>query len=363
MEAWVTGLARATAMFPIVLAPLGHLFEPYRLSLSSFRGELVTAAEYMDAPISAGEVWLVRDAESVAHEPHNSLGQMRSRAMEGADAQERLVLVSRWPRSRYPSVPGSSLIEDAKVYRPNLLAPGSQGPESVIPLLRDARLDLREEWTRALLELGEGLLAALDHALFEVGATRAEDVITHLGPGERKELAIAGFLREGAQSHSWAVVNRNVELKDAVSAAICSLTKAGATAPSVFAELFSQERLIRRAIRRKARDVWGDGWRKSVLPGDLAPRVLGRAQDDIYPGARSVAELRDPLEWLTFPELMQVRERPEIGGLGLSDGMWRRLGKDVGPIRNRLAHMRLLRSEDLDVIRQWHRICIDRLAV
>lgn len=359
---WIAGLDRAAVTFPIVFAPLGHLFEPYRGLLESCQGQPASVAEYLESQVSTGTVWLIHDAESVVTDHQSGLSRMRARAMEGADKAERLVLVSRWPRSRYPSVPGSSLVEDAKIYRANLLPPDTGGPESVIPLLRGSNLDLVAEFTHALLELGEGLLAALDHAFFEVGAQRPEDAIRNLRLNEAKELLHAGFLKDHDGDLQWGVENRGRELRDAISAAICNITSASPTLPLVFSELFTHERLIRRAIRRKASEVWGSNWRKQVLPGDLAIRVLERAQGDVYPIARSVAELRDPLEWLTFPELMEVRRRSEIGGLGLTDAIWRRLSAEVSPIRNRVAHMRLLRDEDLDVIRQWHRICAQRLT-
>jgi len=70
-------------------------------------------------------------------------------------------------------------------------------------------------------------------------------------------------------------------------------------------------------------------------------------------GARTINEIRNPLEWLSLGELLELVERPPCDGLGLTAVEWRRFKQDVLPVRNRLSHMRLLKRGDKEVAQQW----------
>ena len=87
--------------------------------------------------------------------------------------------------------------------------------------------------------------------------------------------------------------------------------------------------------------------------GGLATEVLKRAQLDSSLSAVSVRELRDPLEWLTLSELLDIITSKRIGGLGVALHIWQKFREQVLPIRNRLSHMRLLKSRDEETVSIW----------
>jgi len=114
---------------------------------------------------------------------------------------------------------------------------------------------------------------------------------------------------------------------------------------------------IERSIRLKLRDyaisAFGSKWRSQVLHGDLATKVLGRARFDAAVTALSVAELRDPIEWLSVGELLQVISHRTVGGLGQDTVLWEKFTAEIVPIRNRLSHMRLIKKGDRETVLMW----------
>jgi hypothetical protein len=91
--------------------------------------------------------------------------------------------------------------------------------------------------------------------------------------------------------------------------------------------------------------------------------VLERARKDAQPSAGAVKELRDPLEWLTTVELLELREERELGDLGLESYLWTKLRNSVVPIRNRAAHMRFIGAQDARTVRNWRKIVLKSVGV
>ncbi|ALV40066.1 hypothetical protein AU252_01870 [Pseudarthrobacter sulfonivorans] len=87
--------------------------------------------------------------------------------------------------------------------------------------------------------------------------------------------------------------------------------------------------------------------------GGLQPEILRRAQLDTNVTAKSVTDLRDPLEWLTLGELMDLVRSEKFNNLGIEAAIWRKFQEQVVPVRNRLAHVRMLKSEDAEVVSMW----------
>ncbi len=110
--------------------------------------------------------------------------------------------------------------------------------------------------------------------------------------------------------------------------------------------------MIRRKVRSAAIEQFGARWRAQVVGGDLPNKILERARGEAYPGAVSLKEIRDPLEWLTLGELLEVATHGFMG-LGLDSVVWRKFAQDVLPARNRLTHMRLARRGDRELIGMW----------
>ncbi|WP_146247654.1 hypothetical protein [Curtobacterium sp. MCLR17_040] len=278
--------------------------------------------------------------------------------MSDMEAGGRIVLVSAAPRVAYPPVPGSSLFEDAK-FVSGPLAPvlemTASAPELVLPACNDGHAPLRTVLEAALRELGLELCASLDHALFEAVLDPA-DMFATLTSREVEALRGASLIRMTSSGPEWTMPLRIGELRDALSEVLSEQTDTQDAMAAVFAGLWSIERSVRRALRIRAMELWGPGWRRQVLAGDLKEKVEGRAKASAYAAASSVSQIRDPLEWLTMGELLETRGRGEIGDLGLEGPLWKTLANEVLPVRNQISHMRLLRPSDLATVLKWAKV-------
>ncbi len=121
----------------------------------------------------------------------------------------------------------------------------------------------------------------------------------------------------------------------------------------VTSAVWKMERMIRREVRYRALDAWGNSWKAALFSESLAKEVLERASHSVYHGATSVKQLRNPLEWLSLGELLNLKDRREIGDLGISSPLWRQFSAQILPIRNSLAHMRSLRPGDSAEALKW----------
>ncbi|HEX3004619.1 MAG TPA: hypothetical protein VHO27_10420, partial [Angustibacter sp.] len=79
------------------------------------------------------------------------------------------------------------------------------------------------------------------------------------------------------------------------------------------------------------------------------------------PRAAKLADLRDPLEWLTTSELLELRELRALGDLGIPAVLWGKLRTEIIPIRNKVAHMRMISEQDLRRATMWRRIVAERI--
>jgi hypothetical protein len=95
---------------------------------------------------------------------------------------------------------------------------------------------------------------------------------------------------------AWAFPRRILELKEALADVVSGIAEIGPDLGPTFSLLFCVERQIRSVMRTTAREVWGESWRSELLNGSLPSEVLKRATGDAYPAAKSLKELRDPLE-------------------------------------------------------------------
>jgi hypothetical protein len=178
-----------------------------------------------------------------------------------------------------------------------------------------------------------------------------------LNAREAEALQGAGLAVVEFGTYKWTIPMRFGEFREALSDALAQLTETQECLTQVFALMWSLERSIRMALRNRALDVWTTKWRQESLHGDFPKRILERATGDVYIAAKSIKEIRDPLEWLTLAELLELRQgRPEFGGLGVEDVVWKKFATEILPIRNRLSHMRLLREDDITVVRQWSNV-------
>ena len=204
-------------------------------------------------------------------------------------------------------------------------------------------------------EVSLSTLMELERALFEANA-QAHEIVGLLSPVPCTELRGAGLLRRGESGTLEPFDPRILsELGVAVSAAVASQTDAPPGFGEIAEHLFSIERMIRLQIRLHETSIRGDRWRRDLLSAHVEREVVDRAQLDAFPNVTKAHQLRDPLEWLSLGELLEIAHRLRL--LGKGERYWSTIKRDLSPIRNRISHMRLPLEEDRRTAKRiWHQI-------
>jgi hypothetical protein len=285
------------------------------------------------------------------------------------DMGKSVCMISVAPRIAFGNVPGSSLLEDAAlILLPQLI--DAECPSDArrqvgwrLPAITYGHeVNCVECLTVILSELGTGVLSALDHCLFEIDPQSAAG-LRFLTDREVEAVRGSGLLTVDVDGEAELVDKRLLgPVKEALSALLGAATVPPVSLASVSNGLWYIERTIRSALRREATKAQGKHWRTQTIPGGLAVEVMKRARSDTSLTASSVAELRDPLEWLTLGELLDLVTSNKHGGLGVDQLIWRRFSEQVVPIRNRLSHMRLLKSRDEEIVSIWVRLIRQQLG-
>jgi hypothetical protein len=143
------------------------------------------------------------------------------------------------------------------------------------------------------------------------------------------------------------------ELRDELATTLAAQLQPQSELSEIAEDLWTIERTIRLALRSAAVQQFGTKWRASLLHGDLNQKVLERAMVDGFVAGKSVKELRDPIEWLSLGELIEVVTSAQFKNLGLLPIFWTKFSQDVVPVRNRLSHMRHFKHGDRGVVRMW----------
>jgi len=293
---------------------------------------------------------LERYASEGASRP--SLGELRQAVSTLLGNDVEVCLWSTAPRVAFAPVPGSSLIDDASPFFLDLMPQSDADPEAVYPAIRHGA-SLTDIYRASLAELGVAVLASLDRAIYD-GQLGPETLFEMLDAREIEALRGAGLARccDG-EPYQLAAPLRFSELRDQLAATLAAQLEPQKELSGIAEELWTIERTIRLALRTAAVDEFGTKWRANVLHGDLNRKVLERAMVDGFVSAKSVKELRDPIEWLSLGELIEVVTSAKFENLGLLPIFWAKFSQDVVPVRNRLSHMRHFKHGDRGVVRMW----------
>jgi hypothetical protein len=349
---WVHEVERKAVESGVLFLQLGAANEPARRAVLQQCRSRFTVHEFIEAPAQEAGTYVIDQVEDLTRSPHDrSLGPLRERVSSGIPRGMKVILLSRAPRCAFPDVVGSSILADARyVHAPVVRAQDA----SQLPSSNEDGEDGAELLCRIVSELGTSLCATLDQLLFEHKLT-GPDVLTALEARQLEALEGSSLIARSTDgSHwTWNLPHHLYPLKDAVDKALIQQVEPHSDLPYIVTNLWIIERAIRAAIRDKALNAWKKDWRERCLNGDLPGKVLSRAQESAYMAARSMKEVRDPLEWLTLGELLQLRQRKEIGDLGIESGYWRKFTDEILPIRNRLAHMRSPHAGDRADTVKW----------
>jgi hypothetical protein len=358
---WILDLERKVRRYSLVFIHLGSAFSPLRRDLDDIEGKRLAIVEYLDQPAEdQPTLYVLKDFERASTTTDTTIGRLRERVFSDIDAGHLFILVSTKARNSFEAGPGSDLLADSRqVFAP--LNPHPAGEQlAVLPAYCDGELDGSGLLIECLEELGSSTVLALSQALWEEGLSPSESIKV-LERSDIEVLRGAGFIHLHQDSVAWAFPQAWKKLKNAVALVSSRYTEETAWLSSAFTDLWVVERVIRNVIRDALIAKQGESWRDGCLNAKLRADVLERARKDAQPSAGSIKELRDPLEWLTTVELLELREQRELGGLGLESYLWRKLRNDVIPIRNRAAHMRLIGAHDARVLRNWRAIVQKRV--
>lgn len=341
----------------LIMVSAGKAFECYLTQIRALADHCTTVTEFLDSePTLSGSI-LIEDLETVCVSPQSStslLGPLRSKIDESLELGGTVLMASKFPRARYPDVPGSSLLDDARLVHLPLLEVKSAQPLSCFPSWSEELNP--EEWLVELIEeLGLGLLARLDQVIFESPIPPAE-ALNQLDANELEALYFSGLLQPKGSAYAWADIRLIPQLKEALSTVLAVSVSAAPDLPRVFELLWQIERKIRSTYRTTAISVWGRAWKDSCLTNATQKaEILSRAGSFSYRGVKKITELRDPLEWLTLGELLELRaaKSEAVGTLGIEASIWRQFALEVLPIRNQVSHMRLTRHGDFATLNTW----------
>ncbi|PCC41541.1 hypothetical protein CIK65_16695 [Brevibacterium aurantiacum] len=213
----------------------------------------------------------------------------------------------------------------------------------------------------AISEIGSGLVAALDHAMFEVDPKNVTAGLQFLGPREIEGLRGAGLISIDDDFKPKLTQHLSSKLlKDALAEYISRAVESSDQLPVVVSGLWRIERTIRGAVRTQALAQYSSDWRASSV-GSLKEEVLRRARLEGHVAAKSIQDIRDPLEWLNLGELLDIVRGDKFKGLGVEQAIWRKLQEQLVPIRNRLAHVRMLKSDDHEIVQTWVAVVRDQI--
>lgn len=350
-EAWIEDLRLRVERFKLLFLQLGYANEPARRALMNSGFPRVSLDEYLGLlgpPIE--KTLIIEGIEKFANgAPGVTMGQLRDAVHQDMDEGRRIILLSRAPQKAFPNVDGSSLLQDARFARGPAL--DIQGPNE-LPTCIDDEVGVEEVLRTALLELGSSVCADLDRVLYE-NQLVGQDALSGLESQVLEALDGAGLTHFSSGQRTWNFGTHLIPLKAALADVLAGFLEPSGQFPEVNRSLWKIERILRREIRALAIAQWGKTWRQSLLNGDLASKVLARAQESAYPAAASLREIRDPLEWLSLGELLSLRDISAIGYLGIPMPIWRNFESQIMPIRNRMAHMRNLHPSDATDSTKW----------
>lgn len=364
IEGFLDSVHSKLSQYPLVLIPSTTAFQPLKDEVAALCDEQLTVSAYLEIPASTAHRSIcVTDLESICTKTGGGgrahpLGLVRAKTEELLAGGSRVAMLSRYPRIRYPRVPGSSVLEDAKVVHLPLLPDATGDPLGRFPGWQPGGDPIR--WLLDVLsDLGLELAARLDEALFE-SPQPPRQALNALRSVELDALYFAGLIQPGTTEYEWSTAGLIRPLKEALSDFLASSVVPPSGLAEAYELLWGCERILRRAIRRAAIDKWGNGWKSDCLTSGVDAEVLKRAGEVAYKNVQKIGRIRDPLEWLTLSELLALRQdrAGDLGSLGLESSVWRRFSHEVLPIRHQVSHMRLIGPEDLDRLSRWHHLLL-----
>jgi hypothetical protein len=363
---------------PALLSALTQLLENERTRplIVDIR-EAVAQLKELPFGDEAGRTTVITGLESMAgmddKEVHRLLAPLRPVANELVQADGRVIVFSRVPRVRVSSALGSMLLLDCfecvlpplsheaaynecvalgvEEHADDIIAHsggfaailqvsveetlGSKSNNARRAAARDGFLRIMAE---ALECLGPELCGWLERFVFDLATV-------NLDPAEAMDVTgdlISSSLAMETAGRVLLLPQPLTSLwRQALRSYVDTSTDHGSEWIRTGSALYEMERHLRNAVRTKLQQDHGENWPTSGL-GDLALSSVGLATSEV--GREVEVDEIDPLAWITFDKLLDLANATYAGP------GWARviddLRRDVLPIRNRFAHMRIVRLGD-----------------
>jgi hypothetical protein len=366
-------ISKSLKRYRLVFVQIGAIFDPIRAEICANLGGIAVGIDQRHDWLRLSETaqaLIVTDLERCSDSNVNVLGEVREIVASLLDSEKTICLISRAPRLAFASVPGSSILEDvALVTLPLLgatdikLEEDERAPSGWLwPSISSGSTLSVDSFLGVFDEMGQGLSAALDHALFEVDP-KGTSGLKFLSAREIEGLRGSGIIQIDSAGRP-TLTHRSAAklLREALAAHVSDTVSPASILTEVTAGLWYVERRIRSALRTSAIAKYPTDWRTSSI-GGLKDEVLRRAQLDTNVVAKSVNDLRDPLEWLTLGELMEIVRGSKFDNLGIEPVIWRKLQEQLVPVRNRLAHVRMLKAQDAEIVTMWANVVRTRFMI
>jgi hypothetical protein len=359
VPAWVEELLKQCARWNIIFIQLGEAYPSARRAIEPRMDDVISAVDYIAQPHREGKLRLVTDLEELSTAGAPTLGQLRDRVNSDRDAGGRVILLSRRPRSAFPTVPGSQVLLDAKLVTPPIYQVGASWRFGYELTQDGTPSDVVVE--TALRELGEVACAELDASIFEDG--RDSRSLTSMSEQLQDALLGAGMITGSHHELEWCVADAQAVIRNALADVIAGMRRPQDALARVSEGCWVIERMVRQSLRARARALWGNNWSTELLGQDLAETAFRRALAGTYPSAEKLEDLRDPLEWLTLSETFSLLKNPALGSLGVNPSMWTLMSTELLPVKDRVERSQLMRKADIDTVHRWTDLLRQRLSM
>lgn len=359
LNGWVEGALQLCARWNIVFVQLGAAYPRAREALVPRMDDVLSVTEYLAKPELGSALRLVTDLEALLEPDAPTLGQLRERVNADRDAGSRVILLSRSPRIAFPTVPGSQVLLDAKLLAPPCYSVGDHDGFGAEVTSEGVPIDI--VLAEALRELGEVACAELDALVFQDG--REEHDFRSIGEPVRDALLSSGLLVPETNGHSWNFADAATLIPAALADVIAGMRRPHIELGQISAHCWTAERALKQALRARAKALWGKAWAIELLGNERADEAFARASVAAYASAETVVELRDPLEWLSLAETLDVLENANVGNLGVNQAMWAVMRSELLPVKDRLERSQLIRKSDVDIALKWARLLTQKLTM
>ena len=362
---WFDSVARDARRYSVVFLHLGHAFAPYRAHLATVNALSIPVAEYLSqsTPHDDDSIVVIADLHSCIGSRRFEMGSLRSRVLDDIDLRgHKFILVSEVARAAFPTVVGSDLLANAKhVFAKPQPREEASDLFAALPGWTSTTESAETFLAACVSELSAETVVTLGELIWDLGLSPNE-CLDALGALDRESLRGAGLLQLQGDELYWVLSKEWKAFRAAIAVASSRYITRSDWLAQVFVDLWQIERQVRNAVRDALIVSHGSGWRSACASGDMVLELVSRAKKDVQPRAEQLKDLRDPLEWLTTSELLDLRVSRQLGELGLEAYMWTKLRVDLLPIRNRAAHMRVVSERDARTVATWRKIVMAKLC-